>query len=314
MRTVAVTGASGFVGSHACRVMAQGGWRVIGFGRRPAPGPHAGEIDYRVWDLAAGPLHRPPPVDVVVHAAATVDDATWRDQLPGTVTGTAHVLRTWPSVRLVHISSASVYPTFATGTLTEDDGPAATFTSPYARAKAVAEHLVRREATRTGRSAVVLRPHAVYGPGDPTLLPRLRAAVRGSGRGLLVVPARRGTRIHLTHVHTLARAVAAACSRPVQGPVNVADAAPVDLHRALAQALTPPGGHPPRLLPVPGPAARTLATVTEPLAVAAGYRPTLTRYLVGHLGYPARYDLTRLRTELGITPPATDLTAALPAA
>lgn len=307
-----MTGASGFVGSHACRVLAEHGWRVIGFGRRPHPGRAAGQIDYRVWDLAAGPLHRPPPVDVVVHAAATVDDAApLRAQLPATLTGTAHVLRTWPGTRLVHISSASIYPTFATGTLTEDEGPATTFTSPYARAKAAAEHLVRREGARTGRSAVLLRPHAVYGPGDPTLLPRLRAAVRGGGRGWVAVPARRGTLIHLTHVHTLARAVAAACVLPAQGPVNVADAEPVDLHRALAQALTPPGARPPRLLAVPGPAARALATVTEPLAAAAGHRPTLTRYLVGHLGYPTRYDLTRLRTDLGITPPPTDLRDAL---
>ena len=309
---VVVTGASGFVGTHACRALVAAGWQVTGYGRRPRPAALPADVDYRRWDLASGPLRAAPTADAVVHAAATVDDAApLREHLPATLTGTAHVLTSWPGVRLVHVSSASVYPSFTTGPLHEDDGPGTEFTSPYAHAKALAEHLVAREAARTGRSAVLLRPHAVYGPGDPTVLPRLRAAVRGAHPGVLPVPALPGVAIHLTSVATLAAAVVAACVGTAEGPVNVADRAPVDLHATLSEVLRGPDGRSPRLLPIPAPAARAAATVAEPLARLAGRRPTLTRYLVGHLGYPTRYDLTRLRTELGVDPPATDLRAAI---
>ena len=64
--------------------------------------------------------------------------------------------------------------------------------------------LAEREVGRHRRGAVILRPHAVYGPGDTTLLPRLLHA-RRLGRLIAVGDGR--NRISLTHVDNLVQAV-----------------------------------------------------------------------------------------------------------
>ena len=73
--------------------------------------------------------------------------------------------------------------------------------------------------------ALVLRPRAVWGPGDPTLLPRVLARVRG---GRLPLPGgRRAPRVD--DLRGLARRGRRRRARTgdVAGPVNVADATPV---------------------------------------------------------------------------------------
>ena len=156
----------------------------------------------------------------------------------------------------------------------------------------------------------MLRPHAVYGPGDPTLLPRLLDAVRVvGGRRVLVVPGWADTRVHLTSVELLARVCVRAVRSPVQGVVNVADAAPVRLDAALDQAFRAATGQVPQRVHLPFPVALGLGSVLELAARArrAPEAPPLTRYVVSHLGVSRGLDLTRLRAELGIDPPPTDL-------
>ena len=64
--------------------------------------------------------------------------------------------------------------------------------------------------------SVVLRPRAVYGPGDPHLMPRLRRIVRG-GRAWLPGP---DVPLSLTAVENLASACLAAKSLPTDKPVR----------------------------------------------------------------------------------------------
>ncbi|GAA1597499.1 hypothetical protein GCM10009828_023870 [Actinoplanes couchii] len=83
-----------------------------------------------------------------------------------------------------------------------EDHPLAGMTA-YGRTKAEGERL----ALEAG--AVVLRPRAVYGPGDPHLLPRLQRVVRG-GRALLPGP---DVLLSLTAVENLADACLTAAGR-----------------------------------------------------------------------------------------------------
>ncbi len=156
----------------------------------------------------------------------------------------------------------------------------------------------------------MLRPHAVYGPGDPTLLPRLLGAVRHlGGRPVLVVPGPADTQVHLTSVGLLARVCVSAVESGVTGVINVADARPLPLGQALDQAFRAATGAAPRRVHLPLPAAFALALALEAAARArhAPHAPALTRYALSHLGISRELDLTRLRTELAIDPPATDL-------
>jgi nucleoside-diphosphate-sugar epimerase len=74
--------------------------------------------------------------------------------------------------------------------------------SAYAYSKHEAEQLLR---ARRGLSWSILRPPAVYGPGDKEMLPLLKAA----RRGLLLRPGPAGQRLSLLHVDDLAGAVLA---------------------------------------------------------------------------------------------------------
>lgn len=280
---LAVTGAAGFVGGAVVAAARARGWTVHPLTRRE-------------WDVTTGPLPDPPCVDAVVHRAAVVTDApaaapVWAANLHGT----RHVAASFPAARLVHVSTASVYdPRRPTVLAREDAAPVARYDTPYAASKAAAERLL------AGRpDTVVLRPHAVYGPGDPTLLPRVLGGVRGR---TLVVPGHAGVRHTLTGVDVLADAALRACAAP-PGVYNVGDAAPVALGDALA-ALVAARGLDVRVRFLPVPAALALT------ALPAVRRRGLTRYAVGHLGLERTLDLTAARAGLGLAPPPTSFDGA----
>lgn len=284
---IAVTGAAGFVGGAIVARARARGWEVHALTRAD-------------WDITAGPLPAPPGVDAVVHAAASVTDRgdaarVWAANL----LGTRHVAASFPGVRLVHISTASVYDPFVpTVAAIEDVAPVARYLTPYGASKAAAERLL------AGRpDTIVLRPHAVYGPGDPTLLPRLLAAARGA---TLVLPGGGRTRHTLTAVGTLAEAALRACAADAPpGTYNVGDAEPVVLAEVV-RAVFAARGRPVRIVGVPAALAWTVAGAVE--SVVPGDRAVrLSRYVVSHLGYERTLDLTAVRTRLGLRPAPTSV-------
>ena len=290
-----MTGAAGFVGRAVVAAARDRGWEVHPLVRRPGTG-HRAVAGERCWDVATGPLSRPPVVDAVVHCAAAVTDApdprpVWAANLHGT----RHVAASFPGIRLVHVSTASVYDPYRPTVLArEDAAPVARYPSPYGASKAAAERLL------LGRpDTVVLRPHAVYGPGDPTLLPRVLAAVRG---GTLVLPGHPSVRHTLTAVGVLADAALRGCTGP-PGTYNVGDAEPIALSEAL-RALLETRGLDVRMRYLPVPLAHALSVL--PPVRARG----LTAYAIGHLGMERTLDLTAARTVLGLDPPGTSFAGA----
>lgn len=288
---IAVTGAGGFVGAAVVAAARARGWAVHPLTRRE-------------WDITTGPLPDPPAVDAVVHAAAAVTDRYDPDRIwAANLHGTRHVAAAFPGVRLVHVSTSSVYDPFAaTVDAPESAGPAARHLTPYGASKAAAERLL------AGRpDTVVLRPHAVYGPGDPTLLPRILGAVRGR---TLVVAGDGGARHTLTAVGTLAGAALLGCTGP-PGVYNVGDAEPVTLDAALGTLLAERGlDVTVRHLPLR--VAWALAGAAEEAcrALRRPDPPRLTRYAVSQLGMERTLDLTAARTRLGLDPPPTSFAGA----
>jgi nucleoside-diphosphate-sugar epimerase len=299
---IAVTGATGFVGGAIVEHLGAAGHDVLAIGRRGRPANFRHR--YVAWDLAAD---GPPPPDLaaceaIVHAAAHV--APWGPEAPFrrvTVAGTERLLGVIdPRARLVVIGSASVYdPRVPYTDAPERDAPvdAKRYLNAYARAKADQERMVL--AARP--DAVVLRPRAVWGPGDSNLLPRILARVRG---GFLPLPAGGRHPMSTTHLSSLVEAVAAAIEHPrVAGPLNVADATPTtaaDLLGTLFEAL----GMSVRIIPVPSGVAWAAAAAAESLWRVTGRRdePPLTRYAVAGLARPFTLDLTRLHEVLGVRP------------
>ncbi|WP_354641630.1 NAD-dependent epimerase/dehydratase family protein [Kitasatospora camelliae] len=274
---IAVTGASGFCGTHVARAAAAAGADVLCLSRRPGPlGRHV------PWDAAA---ERPDlaGADVIVHCAAAVGDhppgsPAERVQQAVNVDGTARLLDAAAGRPVVWVSSASVYDPRPDRSLVAEDHPTdGGHLNAYGRTKAAGERLA------LAAGAVVLRPRAVYGPGDPHLVPRLLARVRG---GVLLLPGP-DVALSLTAVENLAEACLAAAGWP-PGAYNIADAAPYRRDAVVRRVLAAHGVRA-RIGRVPLP----LLRVVRP--------PGLSRYAIDQLARSVVLDTTKSRRQ-GFTP------------
>lgn len=141
--------------------------------------------------------------------------------------------------------------------------------SYYAASKAAAETAL---SGATGITAIV-RPPAVYGPGDVEMLPLLRAMAAGIG----LYPGQLDARVSLLHVDDLCRAMIAWLRAPQAGLWEPDDGRPDgyswrDLHHAIAQVTgrrVQPIRLPPRLL-------RTVARALVAIARLGGPVPMLS--------------------------------------
>ncbi|MGW2490880.1 NAD-dependent epimerase/dehydratase family protein [Streptomyces sp. NPDC001606] len=281
MTTIAVTGASGFCGSHVAVTAAARGARVLCVGRRPGPvGRHI------PWD-AAREVPDLSGADLVVHCAAAVGDP-----LPGSpaeavmravnIDGTARLLEAAAGRPVVWVSSASVYaPGPGRARITEDH-PVRGQLNAYGRTKAAGEALA------LAAGAVVLRPRAVYGSGDPHLVPRLLSRVR-AGRLLLPGPS---VRLSLTAVQNLTDACLDAAGWP-PGAYNIADPVPYDRDGAMLAVLRAHGVRA-RIHRVPPVLAHAAARAAR---LCPGGEPSLTRYAVDQLARSVVLDVSKAEAQ-----------------
>lgn len=206
----AVTGGTGFVGRHVVAALAAAGWRVRLLARRD---PQL-DVGGTPVELVAGHLHEAAALDalvdgaeLVVHAAAAIKARDRRAFLHANRDGTAALAaaarRRAPDVRLVMLSSLAAR---------------APQLSPYACSKAAAE---RALAPAPAGGLVVLRPAAVYGPGDRETLALFRLA----GAPVQPLAGAPRARVALIHAADVAAAVvAAARARDVAGVFELTDA------------------------------------------------------------------------------------------
>lgn len=269
---IAVTGASGFCGAAVARAAVAAGADVVCLGRRPGPvGRHIR------WDAAAG---RPDlaGADAVIHLAAAVGDPPATPSVEAAfravnVDGTARLMDAAGRRPVVWVSSASVYRPGAAGAIAEDH-PTDGQLNAYGRSKAAGEALA------LAAGAVALRPRAVYGVGDPHLLPRLRRAARS---GVTPLPGP-DTTLSLTAVENLAGACLAALDWPA-GAYNVADATTYPRDAAVRGVLAA-AGLPTRVVHVP---------VALALAAARLRVGGLTRYAVEQMASGVVLDTAKAR-------------------
>ncbi|MFF9347090.1 NAD-dependent epimerase/dehydratase family protein [Streptomyces sp. NPDC014734] len=281
MTTIAVTGASGFCGAHVAALAAARGADVLCVGRRPGPvGRHV------PWDAAS---HAPDlrGADVVVHCAAAVGDP-----VPGSaaeagmravnVDGTARLLEAAAGRPVVWVSSASVYAPGPGRDRIREDHPVHGQLNAYGRTKAAGEALA------LAAGAVVLRPRAVYGRGDPHLVPRVLARVRA---GQLFLPGD-DVDLSLTAVENLADACLAA-SGWAPGAYNIADRVAYRRDAAVREVLRAHGVAA-RVRHLPLAAARGAAVAGEALGrLRPHVGPPLTRYAVDQLARTVVLDVSR---------------------
>lgn len=245
---VALTGATGFVGRHVLaalrgaavprRVLARGAGRITGAGEGEEVVPGALEDETALRRLVHG-------AGTVVHVAGLVRAGRAADFEQVNAGGTACLLAamaaTAPSARLVYVSSLAAAGPSATPAGRHPKDPPAPI-SAYGRSKLRGEELVRG----WPGDWVIVRPPAVYGPGDRDVLQFFKLAARG------VVPLPAGERwVTVTFVTDVVRAVLAACQRGGGKVFHLGEPQPYRLDE-LIFALARAGELPrPRVFPVP---------------------------------------------------------------
>ena len=152
--------------------------------------------------------------------------------------------------------------------------------------------------------ATILRPTAVYGPGDRKFLPKL---VENLGTGRFKMIGSGEQNVDLVHVQDVADLVVRVLEneRSYGKTYNVANPENPSWNEFLAMAtkelgLSAPKGH------VPFPLAYTLASVMEMSSKITGKSPRLSRYSVRLVGRQYKYSVERIREDFGWVP-STDL-------
>lgn len=308
MRRALITGASGFIGSHIARAFAERGFEVTATGRSAARlQQHEHYARCAPLDLAADDLAGlTNGIDTIVHCAAL--SSPWgrlREFRRANVEATRRLLEAAERSgvrRFVHISSPSIYFRLAHQFNVEEHFRASKAINAYAQTKWEAEQVVAASQAR-GLSTIVLRPRAVFGEEDTTIMPRVLRIAR---RGAFPLFGDGRAQIDTTYVGNVVDAAWRAAHAPDTLPTrcfNITDGAPMSV-RDLLEGIFRALDWRVRLVRVPTPVALAAAGVAEFLARITPMQPEprLTRYGVGVLAYSQTLDISAARQHLGYRP------------
>jgi len=203
---VAVTGATGFLGRHLVQTLAQDGWTPRVLVRRDPIHPLWRDIEVEV---VAGDLKTPGALDrlahgaeVVVHVAGLIKAAT--------LEGFNVVNRDGARAAALAAKAAGARFILVSSLAAREPG-----LSNYAASKRAGEDAVREAYPE----ALIVRPPAIYGPGDTETLPLFELAAKSPILPVLSPDAR----VAMIHVQDAAKKLSSYCTNPIQGLVELSD-------------------------------------------------------------------------------------------
>ncbi|WP_019447845.1 NAD(P)-dependent oxidoreductase [Cupriavidus sp. BIS7] len=308
-----ITGGTGFLGRHLVWRAAAEGAEVVFTGRNPeaaanvigrAPAPVRWQALSHGDAAAESALaNAARGADAIVHCAALSSPwGRYDDFHRANVVSTAEVVAACEAhgvPRLVHVSTPSIYFGFADRIGIREDAELPSPANDYVRTKLAAEALVQEAGLR---AVAILRPRALFGPWDQTLMPRiLRVLHKGA------LPIMRGGHIQLdlTYIDNAVDAAWLALTKPLPRQVNiynVSNGEPRELSDLLS-VMAREFALPLRTRKLPWPVVDALARGMESAARIFGRgEPVLTRYSAAVLAFSQTLDVSALRNELGWRP------------
>lgn len=265
-----LTGATGFVGSHAAEAFVRAGFDVRALVRSRE---RARSLDPLSVQLVDGALEDEAAlrtacegIGTVVHLAALTHARTDAEYEKANVEGTRRLLEAALEARarkFIYLSSLAAVGPAVDGRGARAHDPPRPLTA-YGRSKLAGERVCMEAADRI--EVLILRAPAVYGPRDTDLYHFFKLA----RRGVIPVPMGPARKLQMVHVQDLARAlVLAARARAAAGVYHIAESRSYtweEMGRAVGDAV----GRGVRVVRVPAALMSGLAAVSETAAGLAG--------------------------------------------
>jgi nucleoside-diphosphate-sugar epimerase len=308
---IVITGATGFIGRNAAESFHEEGMQVIAIGRSQAAGDELrkkgiifNKADIRDLNELNDAFS---PADFVFHSAAKSGDwGKYQDFYDTNVVGTRNVIdacKNHQIKKIIYISTPSIY---FTGTdrydISENDPLPEDQLFPYGKTKLIAEAELMA-LTQDGYKVIILRPRAVYGPYDRTIMPRiLRMAEKkkmpliNDGQAL----------VDITYVDNFVDALRNALTAPDHAwneIYNISNGDPIKLRDWFAQVLQV-FDRPFKPKNVPEPAAKLAAGIMEFVSRLpfTGKKPSMTRFTVGYMARSMTMSINKAKQKLNYSP------------
>jgi nucleoside-diphosphate-sugar epimerase len=317
-----VTGGTGFLGRRIVERLLEQGRRVRVLARRPAPDLQARGVEFVCGSLDDAGSVRGACVgaETVFHVAAKVGMwGPYDDFYRTNVLGTAAVLSGCHEhgvERLVYTSTPSVVYNGENLAGADETLPLTKrCPSAYALTKAIAEAEVLSSAS-SSLATVALRPHLIWGVGDPHLVPRVLARARAGKLRIVGTGQNRVDMVHVTNAvdaHLLAEAALKKCHairdttsgiRSANGRAYfITNGEPVVLWDWINELLRSLG-EPPVTKRISLSAAQTVGAACELLwrVLPVASEPPMTRFIASELAKDHWFDITAARRDLGYAP------------
>jgi 2-alkyl-3-oxoalkanoate reductase len=293
---ILLTGASGFVGGSFRRLYEdRDDLEIFGVARSALDEKNYASVDLsKHFDLSFTP-------DVVIHAAARSSPWGKKSEFKAqNIDATREVIRFCERrclPKLIYISSGSVYyKNQHQLNMTEESPIGPDFVNAYAATKYAGEELVRRYEGEH----VILRPRAVFGPGDTVLFPRILKAAQ---KGKIPLFKQEGSPAvgDLIYIDVLCDYMLKAAMDPgIQGEYNLTNGEPVEIQEFLFHVF--------ERLDLPKPTrtfhvstAMKVAACTEVLykLFRVPWEPPITTFGIGVFAYSKTFDVSKMLRDFG---------------
>lgn len=297
-----VTGATGLIGRHVVKKALDEGWAVRALCRTASDVFPEAEVVLGDMTAADSLQAFARGCDAVVHCAAVTSSSLARSYREVNLLGVQHLVEACRGAgvrRLVHVSTPSV---LVDGThqiaIDESYVPRRKPIGLYAQTKAQAEEIVRQI---DDFEWVIVRPKAVFGPGDRTLLPELKRAIL---RGRIAKIGRDPVWVGLTYAPNVANALLAAATSLgiAQRTYHIDNHERVDLWTLVEVMRRTAFGSKKALRVLPYRLCWTAAKTADRVSAARGGWTGAQQYRVALLGRSQTLDCSAAKRDLDYRP------------
>lgn len=303
---VLVTGATGFTGRVLVRKLAAAGAKITALAR---PSSNLEPLQDLPIHWVRGDIFNPAVIqsaagdaEYIFHLATpyreggSSGDNFQRVHVDGTRLLAECAARNPRFKRFIHVSTVGVHG-HVPGEPANEEAPFAPG-DPYQASKAEAELWMRDFGKRTGFPFTVIRPAAIYGPGDRRLLKLFKMA----SRGFMLLFGRGRSYYHLVHVHDLTNILMLAATHPrAAGEVFICGNPDCTTVPQIGQTIATALGRRLRILRLPIGPLVAAAILCEWLCRPLGIDPPLHRRRVAFFTKDRLFDTRKLRDRLGYT-------------